>query len=149
MKSAKYWITVVSKDHLQRGVSGGFMQVNHGKEGPLKRISENDWVIFYSPKLTMKGDDKLQAFTAIGQANDGLVYQHRMSDDFIPYRRNIRYYECTEISIIPLIDDLEFIKNKSSWGYPFRFGFFEIGKHDFKLLKEKLLGSAFVETINQ
>jgi hypothetical protein len=145
MKSAKYWITVVSKDHLQRGVSGGFMQVNHGKERPLKRISENDWVIFYSPKLTMKGDDKLQAFTA----NDGLVYQHRMSDDFIPYRRNIRYYECTEISIIPLIDDLEFIKNKSSWGYPFRFGFFEIGEHDFKLLKEKLLGSAFVETINQ
>lgn len=145
MKSAKYWINVVSKDHLQRGIAGGFMQANHGKKGPLERISENDWVIFYSPKLTMSGDDKLQAFTAIGQANDGLVYQYRMSDDFIPYRRNIRYYECTETPVIPLVGDLEFIKNKSSWGYSFRFGFFEVGEHDFRSLKEKLLGSAFVE----
>jgi predicted RNA-binding protein len=139
MDQQKYWITVVSKDHLQRGVTGGFMQANHGKQGPLKRIKEGDWVIFYSSKLTMNGDEKLQAFTAIGQASDNEIYQHKMSDDFIPYRRNIRFYDCKEVSIIPLINDLEFIPNKQSWGYPFRLGFFEIGEHDFKLLKEKLL----------
>jgi len=33
----RYWIVVVSKDHIARGVAGGFMQANHGKEGPLKR----------------------------------------------------------------------------------------------------------------
>ncbi|MGZ3835968.1 MAG: EVE domain-containing protein, partial [Mucilaginibacter sp.] len=66
----RYWITVVSKDHLQRGVDGGFMQANHGKQGSLKRVREGDWVIFYSPKQSMNGDEKLQAFTAIGQASD-------------------------------------------------------------------------------
>ncbi len=136
----KYWITVVSKGHLQRGIADGFMQVNHGKSTPLKRMNKDDWVIFYSPKLTMNGDEKLQAFTAIGQTIDETVYQHKMNDDFIPFRRNIKYYECKEIPIVPLINDLEFIPNKSSWGYPFRFGFFEINGPDFKLLKEKLLG---------
>ena len=55
----KYWITVVSKDHLQRGIAGGFMQANHGKEAPLKKMKEGDWVIFYSPKHTMNGDEKV------------------------------------------------------------------------------------------
>ena len=141
----KYWITVVSKDHLQRGIAGGFMQANHGKAAPLKKMKEGDWVIFYSPKLTMNGDEKLQAFTAIGQATDDLVYQHQMTPDFIPYRRNIKYYECTEAPIVPLINDLKFIPNKSSWGYSFRFGFFEIGQHDFELIKSKLLDRIPVE----
>jgi EVE domain len=138
--AAKYWIVVVSKNHLHRSIEGGFMQANHGKPVPLKRMKKDDWVIFYSPKLTMNGDEKLQAFTAIGQTIDETVYQHKMSDDFIPFRRNIKYYECKETPIVPLINDLEFIPNKSSWGYPFRFGFFEINEQDFKLLKEKLLG---------
>lgn len=143
----KYWITVVSKDHLQRGVAGGFIQANHGKAAPLKKVKPGDWVIFYSPKLSMNGDEKLQAFTAIGQAIDDEVYQHQMSESFIPYRRNIEFHECTETPIIPLIHDLEFIPNKSSWAYPFRFGFFEINKHDFNLLKEKLLAPTPVEDI--
>ena len=148
MDDKRYWITVVSKDHLQRGIKGGFMQANHGKAAPLKKIRPGDWVIFYSPKLTMTGDEKLQAFTAIGQAVDDNIYQHKMSESFIPYRRNIKYYDCEETSIIPLINDLNFIPNKSSWGYPFRFGFFEIGEHDFKLLEEKLLTQIPVEINN-
>jgi predicted RNA-binding protein len=147
MDNAKYWITVVSKDHLQRGVEGAFIQANHGKSTPLKKIKEGDWIIFYSPKLTMNGDEKLQAFTAIGQASDDQVYQHKMSNDFIPYRRNMKFYDCAETPIIPLVNDLDFIQNKNSWGYPFRFGFFEIGEHDFKLLKEKLLGKMPVEIL--
>ena len=140
MTKVKYWITVISKDHLQRGVAGGFMQANHGKQAPLKKISKNDWVIFYSPKESINGDEKIQAFTAIGQAIDDEIYQHQMSSDFIPYRRNIKFYPCNEVAILNLIDELEFIPNKKSWGYPFRFGFFEIGEQDFKLLRKKLLG---------
>jgi hypothetical protein len=135
----RYWITVVSKDHLANGISGYFMQANHGKAGPLKRMNEGDWVIFYSPKQSYNGNELLQAFTAIGQAADSEVYQYKMSDDFIPYRRNIQFYECAETPIGPLIHDLDFIPNKTSWGYPFRFGFFEIMEHDFELIKSNML----------
>lgn len=137
--NTRYWITVVSKDHLVNGITGGFMQANHGKAGPLKRMSEGDWVIFYSPKLTYKGHEPLQAFTAIGQVKDDEVYQRKMSESVMPYRRNVQFYECDETPIAPLINDLNFIPNKASWGYPFRFGFFEIDEHDFKLIKAIML----------
>ncbi len=67
---AKYWITVVSKDHIERGVAGGFMQANHGKAGPIRRMHTGDWVVFYSPKETYAGKEPLQAFTAIGRVRD-------------------------------------------------------------------------------
>jgi EVE domain-containing protein len=142
----RYWITVVSKDHIKRGVAGGFMQANHGKPGALKRVHVNDWVIFYSPKVTYQGDEKLQAFTAIGQVTGEDVYQHQMSEDFIPYRRDMHFYPCRETPFVPLIPLLDFIYEKRVWGYHFRFGFFEIGQRDFELIREKML---IAETISQ
>jgi len=137
--SERYWITVVSKDHIKRGVAGGFMQANHGKPGALKKLHVNDWVIFYSPTVTYEGEEKLQAFTAIGQVTGTDIYQHKMSESFMPYRRNVIFYPCKEVSFIPLIAQMDFIKNKKGWGYHFRFGFFEIGKTDFELIRSKML----------
>lgn len=139
MNNNKYWITVVSKDHTIRGITGGFMQACHGKQAPLKRMKLNDWVIFYSSKQSLQGNEKCQAFTAIGQVIDENIYTFKMSDDFIPFRRNIKFYTCNEISILPLIQQLNFIQNKKLWGYPFRFGFFEIQKDDFNLISSKML----------
>lgn len=135
----KYWITVVSKNHAMGAVAGGFVQINHGKEAPLKKMSPGDWLIIYSSKQTVDGDAKLQAFTAIGQVADEEIYQHKMSETFIPFRRNINFYDCEETPIAPLIPALDFIKNKQSWGYPFRFGFFEIDKADFELIRKQML----------
>jgi len=38
-----------------------------------------------------------------------------------------------------LIDSLGFIKNKKSWGYAFRFGFFEISERYFDLISATML----------
>ena len=116
MTKERYWITVVSKDHIQRGVEGGFMQANHGKAGPLKKLHVNDWVLFYSPKTTYLGNEKCQAFTAIGQVADDKLYQHQMSADFAPFRRNMNFYPCKDVPIIPLIGMLDFIPIKNAWG---------------------------------
>ncbi len=139
MKSSTYWITVASRDHVLRGVAGGFMQANHGKPAPLRRTKPNDWVIFYSPLMSLGGKERCQCFTAIGQVKDEPIYQFAMTEDFIPYRRNIEFYPCQEITILPLIERLEFIPNKQSWGFPFRFGFFEINEHDFRLISTQML----------
>jgi len=139
MKTQKFWIAVVSKEHTMRGVNGSYMQVCHGKQTPLKRMQQHDYIIVYSPKLSMEGSEKCQSFTAIGQASDDVVYPFTMSENFIPYRRSIKFYDCKEISILPLINDLEFIQNKKSWGFLFRFGFFEIHEKDFNLIMSKML----------
>jgi hypothetical protein len=127
----RYWIGVVSKEHVMRGVQGGFAQVCHGKEGPLKQMQPNDWIIYYSPTLKFGGKEPCKSFTAIGQVEPGEPYQFQMSDDFIPYRRNVKFFPAKVVSILPLIDSLTFIQDKKKWGFPFRRGCFSISESDF------------------
>ena len=83
----KYWIGTVSKEHVLRGVAGGFCQVCHGKATPLNRMQRGDWLLYYSPKIRLDGYDKLQAFTALGQITDDQAYPFQMSASFIPFLR--------------------------------------------------------------
>jgi hypothetical protein len=51
----------------------------------------------------------------------------------------VQYSDCHEVSILPLVQALSFIINKSSWGYVFRFGFFAIPPADFQLIASQML----------
>jgi hypothetical protein len=135
----KYWIIVASKDHVENGIKEGIAQAGHGKASPLKRMRRDDFVIFYSGKKFLGKSDKCQEFTAIGKVKDDEVYQTQMTPDFCPSRRNIVFFESKNISILPLINNLDFIKNKKSWGYPFKFGFLEINQSDFDLISSQML----------
>ncbi len=138
-KEIKYWIIVASKDHVKNGIIEGIAQACHGKSSPLKRMKKGDFVIYYSGKKTMGKAHKCQEFTALGKVLDDETYQVQVSQDFCPSRRNIEFMECKDISILSLIDKLDFIQNKKSWGYPFRFGFFEINQNDFDLISSQML----------
>ena len=85
----KFWVGVVSENHVKRGVDGGFCQVCHGKGGPLKRMKKGDYLLYYSPKIDLDSDQKLQAFTAVGKMTGDEVYQFEMAPDFIPFRRDV------------------------------------------------------------
>ena len=137
--AARYWIIVASRNHVQRGVTGGFAQANHGKAGPLRRMQPGDQVVYYSSKLRHGEDAPCQCFTALGEVADDDVYQANMGDGFEPFRRNIVYRECHEVSILPLIPQLSFIKDKQHWGYPFRWGMFEIPQADYELIATEML----------
>lgn len=139
MRAKKYWVATISKEHIQRGIDGGFIQVCHGKEAPLKRMRKEDYLLVYSSKITMEGNEKCQAFTALGKVADDDVYAFQMTENFVPFRRNIQFMKANEVSILPLIEKLEFIPNKKSWGYPFRYGFFEINENDFNFITSKML----------
>ncbi len=139
MNKTKYWVIVASKDHVKNGIAEGFAQACHGKASPLRRMKKGDFILYYSGKLVLGKKEKCQEFTAIGQVKDDEVYQFQMSPDFCPSRRNITFFEHQDLSILPLINDLDFIQNKKSWGYPFRFGFFEINEHDFQVISSKML----------
>lgn len=134
----KYWINVVSRDHLQRGIAGEFMQANHGKSTGLKRVHAGDYVVFYSPKTSYEGGEPLQAFTALAQVADDELYQVEMAPGFTPWRRNVTFLPSQEVPIKPLIDDLSFIADKTHWGYKFRFGLFEIPQTDFEIIRHTM-----------
>ncbi|WP_123042490.1 EVE domain-containing protein [Cohnella candidum] len=143
-KHPRYWIGVVSASHVARGVAGGFAQLCHGKAAPLKRMQAGDWLIYYSPRTDMQNGEPLQAFTAIGQVEDDRVYEYRMSDSFIPFRRNIRYTTCKETKIRPLLEQLSFTRGVDNWGYPFRYGHFEISEQDFRIIADSMLNGSEV-----
>jgi hypothetical protein len=133
---SKYWIAVASAEHARRG-KAGFMQVNHGKAAPLRRISPGDGVAYYSPTTTFGGKDKLQAFTLVGRVKDGDIYAGEMGG-WTAHRRDVDWHDATDAPIAPLLDRLDFTKGKTNWGYQMRFGLFEVTEHDFTLVAEAM-----------
>lgn len=128
----KNWIAVASADHARRGRDEsvpGFMQVGHGKLAPLKRVKPGDRIAYYAPTVAYGAAERLQCFVSIGIVQPGEPYTRGMGG-FVPYRRDVLYLPAREASILPLLDDFEFVENRSRWGYKFRFGLFAISDHD-------------------
>lgn len=133
----RFWIGVVSKEHVLRGVEGGFCQVCHGKKAPLNRMKKGDYLLYYSPKYQLNGQEKLQAFTAVGKILDDTAYQVEMFEDFFPFRRDVSYYQ-------PVKDcPIEQVRPHPEWrqyaSQP-RYGHFEVSKEFFLYVFEQMKG---------
>lgn len=126
----RYWLGVVSKEHVQKGVRGGFAQVCHGKKAPLSRLTTGDGFVYYSPKIAMDSPELCKSFTAIGMVKNGKVYQVEMTPDFHPFRIDVKYASSEEAPIAPLLDQLE-LTQKKNWGMQLMRGLIEISKEDF------------------
>ncbi|AWK89990.1 EVE domain-containing protein [Azospirillum thermophilum] len=132
--AVRSWIAVACAEHVRRGRAEGFMQVCHGKAAPLRRLSAGDRVAYYSPTVTFRGPDPLQAFTAIGLVRPGAPYQADMGYGFHPFRRDVDWLDGAEAPIRPLLDRLEFARGGRTWGYQLRFGLFEVSGADMDLI---------------
>ena len=134
MSARSYWIGVVSKNHVDRGVAGGFTQLNHGRAGPLERMQPGDGFVYYSPRVEHPFGAPVQAFTAIGKVAPGAIFQAEATDEERqnrPFRRRVEYLPATDAPIKPLIEGLSFIRSKAHWGAAFRFGFLRVPEEDF------------------
>jgi hypothetical protein len=128
------WIAVASANHVAIGRQGGFMQVNHGKAAPLRRIAPGDVVTYYSPTEVYGTKTPLKAFTAIGRLREGAVYMGVMPGDFTPWRRDVDWWDAITAPIAPLLVHLELTAGKVNWGYPFRFGLLPITEADIRII---------------
>jgi len=134
----QYWINTVSRDHVQRGVAGGFTQANHGKATNLRQLAAGDLIVFYSPRTSYPAGEPLQRFTALGRVLDVQPYQTEMTPTFHPWRRRVEFLPCSEAPIQSLLPSLAFITDKRKWGFPFRRGLFQIGQEDFAQIMQAM-----------
>ena len=135
----KYWIGVVSKEHVMRGVAGGFCQVCHGKAAPLNRMKKSDWLLYYSPTLRMCDAQKYQAFTAIGQITDDAAYPFPMSESFIPFRRDVDSLAIKQECTIDVVrQHLEWLH----YARQLRYGHFEVSADFARLVQQHMLADA-------
>ena len=116
----------------------GFMQVCHGKGGPLRRIKPGDRVAYYSPSELMRKQDGLQSFTAIGIVEPGEVHQVDMGDGFCPFRRNVRYFDAEPASVRLLIERPGFALSGTKWGSRLRFGLIEIDEDSMDMIADAM-----------
>lgn len=144
----RFWIGGATRDHVLRGVEGGFCQLSHGRPEALRRMRCGDWIVYYSGRDSWeKGSEACQRFTALGKISGDEVYQVKMRNDFHPFRRDARFCRAKEIEIHPLIPKLSFIKNKKFWGLPFRRGYLEVSLADFRRIASPMLGKTFDPTL--
>jgi len=136
----RYWMAVACAEHVQRGRTGGFAQVCHGKAVPLKRMSAGDGIVYYSPSRRMGDKEGFQSFTAIGTIRANAPYQVEMVPGFVPWRRDIDWFDAAEQPIKPLLDWLDFTQAKN-WGYALRLGVIEIPAVDFEFLQHVMTQS--------
>ncbi len=91
-------------------------------------MKKGDYLLYYSPKYDINGQDKLQAFVAVGKIIDDKAYQVEQFEGFFPFRRNVEYYQ-------PVKDcSIEIARQHPEWrDYTsrLRYGHFEVSKDFF------------------
>ena len=142
----RYWLGVVQQDHVLRGVAGGFAQVNHGARAPLERMGPADGFVYYSPRVSYPDGEPLKQFTAVGRIADDEVFQVTQgptmrgpAGDFLPWRRRVDWdHDAVATPIRPLLDALDFTRDRAGWGYQLRRGVIELTRHDFELIRRQM-----------
>jgi hypothetical protein len=133
-----YWVGIASHDHVQGAVEGGFCQLGHGKEAPVRRLKVGDFIVYYSPRESMGSGAVLQAFTAAGRILDEVPYIAEQSACFHPYRRNVKFLKSKPAPIRPLLHELTFTQGAENWGLAFRRAAFQITEGDFTRIAEAM-----------
>ena len=137
----KYWLAVVQREHVLRGVEQGIVQTNHGVKSGIQRMSPGDGLVYYSPKTAYPEGDPLREFTAIGTIAEGEPWQE-VQGDFNPWRRHVDYDKSAHATpIAPLLDVLELTRGNRNWGFIMRRGQIEITEGDFRTVAREM-GSA-------
>ncbi len=126
----RYWIGVASADHARAGAAQGFAQLGHGKHAPVKRLSQGDGIVYYAPKSSLTEGVSVQAFVSIGAVTSE-AYRASQPPDFMPWRRDVDYFDAREAPIRPLLDSLSLSRGGKNWGMVMRRGLVEITEEDF------------------
>jgi hypothetical protein len=156
----KYWLGVVQREHVLRGVALGIAQTNHGVKSGIQRMQPGDGLVYYSPKTSYPDGDPLREFTAIGSIAEGDAWQ---ADDTMmiagtetdpstgsgrrrhPWRRRVEYDEgARAVPITPLLEVLDVTRGNRNWGFVMRRGQVELTPHDFAIIATEMGATSLV-----
>ncbi|HEY3559853.1 MAG TPA: hypothetical protein VGL05_20430 [Kribbella sp.] len=136
-KLQRAWLGVISADHTQRAVHGGFIQLNHGKRYGVARLRQGDGFAIYSPTERYGEKSPLRAFTALGVVADEAPYQAEPMSmgargTVEPWRRRIEFLP---VHRAPLRDVELKLTQAPNWGYQLRRGLVPLDPGDFETLQ--------------
>lgn len=146
----KNWIYVYTKKQADECIKFGFLQATSRKKSFLQKLSLGDEVILYCGSEDIGKKSSIQSFLAIGKVTENSLYE--FFPDFVSFKKDgevfmkktqepffrikMEFYLQAEVKIKPIIEDLEFIKNKEKWGVTFLNYQIQISEKDFLLVKK-------------
>ncbi|MBF6174715.1 EVE domain-containing protein [Nocardia blacklockiae] len=138
----RYWLNVVSREHVRRGVELGIAQANHGKRAAMERMRPGDGLVYYSPRTGMRAGAPVKAFTALATVDDRPAWQAEDPGGcFRPWRRAVTYEPAAqEVPIDALRDELD-LTSVPNWGMVLRRGLVELSGHDFAVISRAMVGA--------
>ncbi|MEV6069341.1 EVE domain-containing protein [Nocardia sp. NPDC052001] len=137
----RYWLAVVSRDHVHRGMELGIAQANHGKRAAVERMAAGDGLVYYSPRTGMREGEPVRAFTALATIDDRPAWQAEdQGGCFRPWRRAVSYdRDARQIPIDDLRGELD-LTGVPNWGIVLRRGLVELTAHDFEAISRAMVG---------
>ncbi len=123
----KYWILVISKDHVLTAVDAGVIRA---KPVELQLLRQGDVVFFYSPGTRFRAGEILQAFTAVARVTGDAPHQVDTAAATHAWHLKAKFLACQETPIEPLIPHLDFIQDTANWAGSLPRGLFAIGEDD-------------------
>lgn len=148
-QTRRYWMGVVHRDHVLRGVSQGIVQTNHGAKFSVAKMRSGDGFVFYSPKDVYPDGRSLREFTAIGLIAPGEVWQAHLpladGTAFRPWRRKADWDEsASPAPITPLLDVLELTRGIRNWGLQLQKGHLQLSERDFRIIAQQMGAGSLV-----
>lgn len=128
-----FWLGVVCRDHVQRGTRLGIAQLGHGRRDGLARLKSGDWIVYYSPRTSLRDGEILQAFTAIGSVEGDEIWQAD-EGSFQPWRRRVEYLE--SVKEVRLRDAFA---SQPRWTSQLRFGLVQLPENDFEKIRAAMV----------
>lgn len=140
----RYWLGVVQREHVLRGVALGIAQTNHGARAGILRMQPGDGLVYYSPKTSYPDGERLREFTAIGRIAEGDPWQADEGERR-PWRRRVEYDESAHpVPITPLLEVLELTRGDPNWGFTMRRGQVEVTPRDFAVIAAEMGADSLV-----
>ena len=135
--STRYWVNIISHNHVLKAVEGEFIQADRSQGEGLGQLTKGDKVLFYSPRTSFRKGRLLQEFTALGTVEDEEPYLFELNQNNVS-RRKMWYTSSCQTPIKPLVEHLSFLPDKEKWELPFRKGLFEIPVTDFTRIAQAM-----------
>lgn len=135
-----HWIVVASADHARMAVEGKFIQAGHGRHSAVAKLAPGDRLAIYSPRERMRAGEPVQAFTASGTVGPGEPQVIDRGEIGMHHRRPAHWNsKVRRAPVGPLVEQLDFLKGRKSWGLAFRRGLFSVSAKDFATIEAAMI----------
>ena len=134
-----YWITITAQEHVNIVRDKRYTQVNMGPKAPLDKMSQGDWILYYSPTIFHeKPKTTCQKFTGLSCVTGDKAYPQNPKDPVL-WRRDVDFFHCMPQHAQHFHQQVEFLKQYEHWIDAFFQPIFEISKNDFIVIAQTII----------